>query len=95
VFHDDLYAMEKIYGAGGFGKIIYSEGEYCHTRKPGAPPIGSYKDWRKNGCPMWYPTHATAYDVGVTHGSLTDVSCQGILGAASSQITVTWWQDIT
>lgn len=79
VFHDDLYAMEKIYAAGGFGKIIYSEGEYCHTRKPGDPPIGSYKDWRRNGCPMWYPTHATAYYVGVTHGSFTEVSCQGIL----------------
>jgi predicted dehydrogenase len=78
-FHDDLYAMEKIYAAGGFGKIIYSEGEYCHTRKPGAPHIGSYKDWRRNGCPMWYPTHATAYYVGVTHGSFTEVSCQGIL----------------
>lgn len=78
-FHDDLYAMEKIYAAGGFGKIVYSEGEYCHTRKPGAPPLASYKDWRINGCPMWYPTHATAYYVGVTHGSFTEVSCQGIL----------------
>ncbi len=78
-FHDDLYAMERIYAAGGFGKIIYSEGEYCHTHKPGAPSIGSYKDWRRNGSPMWYPTHATAYYVGVTHGSFTDVSCQGLL----------------
>lgn len=84
-FHDDLYAMEKIYAAGGFGKIIYSEGEYCHTRKPDAPPIPSYKDWRRNGCPMWYPTHATAYYVGVTHGSFTDVSCQGILSFEESQ----------
>ncbi|MDO5580236.1 MAG: Gfo/Idh/MocA family oxidoreductase [Planctomycetia bacterium] len=79
MFHDDLYAMQRIYNAGGFGKIIYSEGEYCHTRKPKDPPIGSYKDWRKNGCPMWYPTHATAYYVGVTGGSFTDVSCQGVL----------------
>jgi predicted dehydrogenase len=78
-FHDDLYAMEKIYAAGGFGKLIYSEGEYCHTHKPGAPPIPSYKNWRRNGCPMWYPTHSTAYYVGVTHGSFTDVSCKGIL----------------
>ncbi|MCX7048530.1 MAG: Gfo/Idh/MocA family oxidoreductase [Candidatus Sumerlaeota bacterium] len=78
VFHDDLYAMEKIYAAGGFGKIIYSEGEYCHTHTPGDPPLPSYKDWRRNGSPMWYPTHATAYYVGVTHGSFTHVSCQGI-----------------
>jgi predicted dehydrogenase len=79
VFHDDLYAMEKIYAAGGFGKLIYSEGEYCHTTPPGSPPLPSYKEWRRNGCPMWYPTHATAYYVGVTHGSFTHVSCQGIL----------------
>ena len=32
-----------------------------------------------NGARMWYPTHATAYYVGVTHKSLLDVSCQGTL----------------
>ena len=26
---------------------------------------------------MWYPTHATAYYVGVTHGSFVQVSCHG------------------
>jgi hypothetical protein len=26
---------------------------------------------------MWYPTHATAYYVGVTHQAFVDVSCQG------------------
>ncbi len=79
VFHSDLYAMEKIYAAGGFGRIIYSEGEYCHTKEPGAPAYPSYGDWRKNGCPIWYPTHATAYYIGVTHKHYTEVSCQGIL----------------
>ena len=76
-FHDDLYAMEKLYAAGVFGRIVYSEGEYCHPHSLGAPSLGSYKDWRKKGCPMWYPTHATAYYVGVTHKPLLDVSCQG------------------
>lgn len=77
VFHNDLYAMEKLYAADVFGHIVYSEGEYCHPHSLGAPSIGSYKDWRKNGAPMWYPTHATAYYVGVTHGSFLEVSCQG------------------
>ncbi len=77
-FHDDLFAMEKLFAAGVFGRIHYSEGEYCHPHSPGAPSIGSYKDWRKKGCPMWYPTHATAYYVGVTHKPLLDVSCRGI-----------------
>ncbi len=77
VFHDDLYAMEKLYAADVFGRIFYSEGEYCHPHSLGAPSLGSYKDWRKKGCPMWYPTHATAYYVSVTHKSFVDVSCQG------------------
>jgi predicted dehydrogenase len=76
-FHDDLYAMEKLFAAGVFGRIVYSEGEYCHPHSIGTPTLGSHKDWRKNGCPMWYPTHATAYYVGVTHQGLLDVSCQG------------------
>lgn len=77
VFHDDLFAMEKLYAAGVFGRIVYAEGEYCHPHVLGTPALGSYKDWRKNGCPMWYPTHATAYYVGVTHKGFVDVSCQG------------------
>ena len=77
VFHDDLYAMEKLYAWDVFGRIVYSEGEYCHPHSLGTPSIASYKDWRKHGCPMWYPTHATAYYVGVTHGSFVEVSCQG------------------
>ena len=77
VFHDDLYAMEKLCAADVFGHIVYSEGEYCHPHSLGEPALGSYKDWRKNGAPMWYPTHATAYHIGVTHGSLLEVSCQG------------------
>jgi len=77
VFHDDLYAMAKLYKADVFGRIVYAEGEYCHPHSLGAPSLDSYKDWRKKGCPMWYPTHATAYYVGVTHGSFLQVSCQG------------------
>ena len=64
VFHDDLYAMEKLYAADVFGRVVYSEGEYCHPHSLGTPSLPSYKDWRKHGCPMWYPTHATAYYVG-------------------------------
>ncbi len=76
-FHEDLYAMEKIYAAGIFGKVIYSEGEYAHPKSIGAPHLGSYNDWRANGAPIWYPTHASAYYVGITHGSLLDVSAIG------------------
>jgi predicted dehydrogenase len=71
-FHDDCYAMRQIYEAGGFGQLLYTEGEYFHY---GVDQIASYKDWRIGCPPQWYPTHATAYYVSVAHGSFTEVSC--------------------
>ncbi len=74
-FHEDLHAMRVIYQAGGFGKLIYSEGEYYHYA---ADPIDSYKGWRIGVPPQWYPTHSNAYYTGVTAGSFTEVSCMGM-----------------
>lgn len=76
-FHEDLYAMRQIYRAGGFGRLIYTEGEYYHWS---ATPIASYKDWRVGLPPQWYPTHSNAYYIGVTDGSFTRVSCAGMQG---------------
>ncbi|HPS55870.1 MAG TPA: Gfo/Idh/MocA family oxidoreductase [Sedimentisphaerales bacterium] len=73
-FHDELYAMRTVYNSGGFGKIIYAEGEYFHYAWD---PIDSYKNWRIGGPPQWYPTHSNAYYVCVTGGSFTEVSCMG------------------
>ncbi|MDO4627840.1 MAG: Gfo/Idh/MocA family oxidoreductase [Planctomycetia bacterium] len=78
-FHADLYAMEKLYTAGVFGRLIYTEGEYHHPHILGHAPIASYKGWRTFRPPLWYPTHASAYYIGVTHKSLTEVSCQGFV----------------
>lgn len=74
-FHADLFAMRQIYNAGGLGKIIYAEGEYLHYLPK---MVDSYKGWRDGLPPIWYPTHATAYYVGVTGGSFTEVSCEGV-----------------
>ncbi|HBE41066.1 MAG TPA: gfo/Idh/MocA family oxidoreductase [Bacteroidales bacterium] len=74
-FHEDLYAMRQIYKAGGFGELVYSEGEYWHYSEKG---IDSYKGWRHGMPPMWYLTHASAYHIGVTDGSFTEVSCLGM-----------------
>ena len=74
-FHEDLYAMRKLYEAGALGKIVYAEGEYLHYM---AEPIDSYKGWRIGLPPQWYPTHSNAYYVGVTGGSFTEVSCMGM-----------------
>jgi predicted dehydrogenase len=74
-YRDDLYAMRQIYNAGGFGKLVYSEGEYYHYS---VSTIASYKNWRVGLPPQWYPTHSNAYYVGVTGGSFTEVSCMGM-----------------
>lgn len=73
-FRADCYAMRRTYQAGGFGRLIYSEGEYYHYH---AKPIGSFKGWRIGSPPLWYPTHSTAYYVGVTGKRFTAVSCVG------------------
>ena len=86
-FRADCYAMRQIYKAGGFGKLIYSEGEYYHY---GGSPLAGYNPktkrvdangWRKGSPPQWYPTHSNAYYVGVTGGSFTEVSCMGMPSA--------------
>ncbi|MBI5093340.1 MAG: Gfo/Idh/MocA family oxidoreductase [Candidatus Hydrogenedentes bacterium] len=74
-FHNDTYAMRTIFNAGGFGKMVYTEGEYYHYMET---PIDSYKGWRIGLPPQWYPTHSNGYYVAVTGGSFTEVSCLGI-----------------
>jgi hypothetical protein len=71
-FHDDCHAMREIYRAGGFGKLVYSEGEYFHYM---SEPIPSYKDWRIGLPPQFYPTHSNGYYCCVSGGSFTEVSC--------------------
>lgn len=88
-FRQNLYEMRKIYQAGGFGDIVYSEGEYYHgaplSVKPGEyKGVGSYNNWRQGGPPMWYPTHNTAYHIGVTDGTFTEVCCYGTKRADGS-----------
>ncbi|MBQ8285735.1 MAG: Gfo/Idh/MocA family oxidoreductase [Thermoguttaceae bacterium] len=73
-YHDAVYASRKIYEAGGFGRMIYTEGEYYHY---GAGTLPGYKDWRRGLPPQWYPTHSNAYYTCVTGKTFTSVSCVG------------------
>lgn len=74
-FRPDCYAMRQVYNAGGFGKLIYSEGEYYHFS---VDQTASYNGWREGLPPQYYPTHSNAYYVCVTGGSFTEVSCLGM-----------------
>jgi predicted dehydrogenase len=71
-FHQDCLAMRRIYEAGGFGDMTYTEGEYYHCS---VEQIPSYKEWRVALPPQWYPTHSNAYHICVTGGHFTEVSC--------------------
>lgn len=74
-FHDDAYAMRKLYRDGVFGELVYAEGEYYHYMEQ---PIDSYQGWRIGLPPQWYPTHSNAYYSCITGGYFTEVSCTGI-----------------
>jgi predicted dehydrogenase len=74
-YRNDNYAMRQVYKAGGFGKMVYTEGEYFHYSEQ---PIDSYKGWRIGCPPQWYPTHSNAYYMCVTGGTYTEVSCMGM-----------------
>lgn len=73
-FHAACHAMRTLYRAGGFGRIVYSEGEYYHHSPT---PIPSFNGWRVGLPPLWYPTHSTAYYVGVSGKRFTSVSALG------------------
>lgn len=77
-YHAACHAMRVLYRAGGFGRLVYSEGEYFHHSPT---PIPSFKDWRVGFPPLWYPTHSTAYYIGVTGKRFTSVSAAGFRGS--------------
>ncbi|MGO8748206.1 MAG: Gfo/Idh/MocA family protein [Thermoguttaceae bacterium] len=74
-FHGDCHAMRQIYRAGGFGRLVYSEGEYYHYCPE---PIPSFREWRVGLPPQWYPTHSNAYYVCIAAQGFKDVSCMGM-----------------
>jgi len=74
----------ELWGKGAFGDFLYSEVEYYHNHigadKDGLSWHNGKRTWRYGYPPMLYPTHSTAFHVGVTGGRLTDVSCLGWAG---------------
>jgi len=71
-YHGEVIRSRNLYRLGE--KLLYTEGHYYHH---GVTRLGSWKDWRRALPPMYYPTHSTAYYVGVTGKRLTQVSCLG------------------
>ena len=74
------FCREK-FAAGDFGKFVYGEGQYHHDM---AHFYRSYyrangDEWKRFASfpPMLYPTHSTAFILGVTFRRMTDVTCFG------------------
>lgn len=63
------------------GELVYTEAEYYHPRIGRSDDVLSIRDgkrtWRWGYPPMLYPTHSTAFLVGVTRERLVKVSCVG------------------
>lgn len=66
------------YREGRFGELFYTEGEYWHENVGVLMHDASgNRTWRYGYPPMHYPTHSTAFLVGVTGERLTRVQCLG------------------
>ncbi len=77
-FGQSCISARKFHQEGKFGRIYYTEAEYHHA---GLEVLFFEKDgtrtWRHGLAPMNYPTHCTAFLIGVTGERLTQVSCIG------------------
>ena len=77
-YHQSVISARKWFAEGQFGEVYYTEAEYHH---PGLESLWFFGDgkptWRHGLPPMNYPTHCTAYLVGVTGERMTSASCTG------------------
>jgi predicted dehydrogenase len=74
----------KRFADGDFGRIVYSEGEYCHDYDHGLYDVMRWRGgerWRETAGspPMHYPTHSTGQVVSVIEAHATKVSYFGFV----------------
>ena len=74
-YHPDVIRFRNIYRHGT--RLVYSEGQYYHND---VTHVDSFQGWRRALPPMLYPTHSSAYYVGVSAKRLTKVTCLGLRG---------------
>ena len=81
-FRWETITARRLFAQGHFGEMVYCEGEYYHPGIAHATDALSIQDgektWRYGLPPMLYPTHSTAFLIGVTGERLTKVSCVGL-----------------
>jgi len=78
-----IYCREK-FKAGGFGHIVYGEGDYFHDWEHGLYDVFKWRggeNWLETAGnpPMYYPTHSISKIISVTGAYITHVSCHGFV----------------
>jgi len=76
-YHQGLISARQWWKEGKFGDIYCTEAEYHHAGLEVLFEENGKKTWRYGLPPMNYPTHCTAFLVGLTGERLTSVSCLG------------------
>jgi predicted dehydrogenase len=80
-YRPETILARELHRAGDFGRLLYTEAEYyhpgiCHDAHDLSHWNGQ-RTWRYGYPPLHYPTHATAFLVGVTGERLTKVAALG------------------
>jgi predicted dehydrogenase len=77
----ETMTARRLVREGALGELVYCEGEYYHPNigraTDGLSMRNGERTWRYGYPPMLYPTHSTAFLVGVTGERLVKVSCIG------------------
>ncbi len=80
-YRQSTISVRRLFQQGKFGEIFYCQAEYQH---PGIEALyfeqingRRVRTWRYGRPPMYYPTHATGFLIGVTGERLTEVVCHG------------------
>ena len=76
-YHQSVISARNWFAEGRFGEIFYTESAYHHPGLESLWFAGGKPTWRHGFPPMNYPTHCTAYLVGVTGERIKTVACTG------------------
>ncbi|MBN2317349.1 MAG: Gfo/Idh/MocA family oxidoreductase [Sedimentisphaerales bacterium] len=76
-YQQPTISVRQFYEQNKFGHLFYSESEYQHDGLESLYWRDGKRTWRYGIAPMHYPTHCTAFLVGVTGERLTEVTCHG------------------
>jgi len=76
-YHQIAISARKFHEAKKFGEIYYAEAEYQHAGLEALYFENGKRTWRHGVAPMHYPTHCTAFLIGVTGERLAEVTCHG------------------